>query len=447
MSALLLALLAPAALWAPSGLPDAPLTPDDCVRVALERSARVAEAEAKVAGFKALLAEVQANYGPRLQATGWLAPMFTVKGDALGPVENRWQSLSDWGPYTHLEALLAKPLYTFGRVEAGEAAAKARMRVEQARVTAAEAAVATEVRNLYHLHLFARSMLPSLRLGARMVDEALAKAEAMYAAGEGVTQVDLSRLRYGQAEVRRLTRIAEDGAELALQALKHTMRLPRDTDLRLAWDRLPVPEPIPGLAPSLEVAAQHRPEWIMLRAGEQAALSLEEAERLANAPAVFIAGTFNLDWAPTRDDSDNPYHRDPYNLITGGAAVGLQWDFQPARASARAAGARAQGAEVAALRAFAETGIPLEVFRAHQTLTQQADLAKQARAGVKATRKWLTFAGAAYQSGTGDARDVLEGLVALLSAKRTYYEHLRGYHDARADLARATGRHRPGDTP
>lgn len=433
------------ALLAPATLPDAPLTPDDCVRIALERSGTVAEAEAKVAGFKALLAEVQANYGPRLQATGWIAPMFTVKGDALGPVENRWKSLSDWGPYTHLEALLTKPLYTFGRVEAGEDAARARMRVEQARVTAAEAAVATEVRTLYHLHLFAKSMLPSLDLGARMVDEALAKAEAMYAAGEGITQVDLSRLRYGQSEVRRFTRIARDGAALALDALKHTMRLPRDAQIRLAWDRLPVPSPIPGLAPSLERAAKHRPEWIMLREGEKAALSLAEAERLANAPAVFIAGTFNVDWAPTRDDSDNPYHRDPYNLITGGAAVGLQWDFQPLRARARSDRARAQGAEVTALRAFAETGIPLEVFRAHQAVTQQADLAQEARAGVKATRKWLTFAGAAYQSGTGDARDILEGLIALLSAKRTYYEHLRGYHDARADLARATGRHRPGD--
>lgn len=57
----------------------------------------------------------------------------------------------------------------------------------------------------------------------------------------------------------------------------------------------------------------------------------------------------------------------------------------------------------------------------------------------------MTFSANAYQAGTGEARDVLEGLVALLGAKRTYYQHLRGYHDARADLARATGHFQPGD--
>jgi outer membrane protein TolC len=436
---LLLALLAPAVV------PDAPLTPDDCVRLALAQNAQIEEAEAKVAGARALLRAVEANYGPRLNAVGWVAPMFTVEGSALGPVTRRWKSPGDWGPYVHLESVLAKPLYTFGRVEAGEEAARARLRVEQARVTAAEAAIATEVRTLYHAHLFARSMLPSLKLGARIVGEALEKAEAMYAAGEGITQVDLGRLRYGQSEVQRLTRIAEDGAALALDALKHTMRLPHSTPLTLAWARLPAPDALPALADAQAEALEHRPEWAMLREGEAAAQALARAERLANAPTVFAAGTFNFDWAPTRDDSDNPYHRDPFNIVTGGVAVGLQWDFQPLRARARAESAEARGAEVMALKAFAQTGIPLEVFRAHQMASQQGALARQAKIGVKAARKWFTFAGNAYKSGTGDARDILEGLVSLLSAKRTYYQHLRGHHDARAHLARATGRHRPGD--
>lgn len=247
-------------------LPTGALTPDDCVRIALERSARIAEADAKVAGIKATLASVQAQYGVRLQATAWLAPMFTVNGDALRPVERRY-GWRDWGPYAHLEAVLAKPIYTFGRVEAGERAAHARLRVERARVDAARAAVATEVRRLYHLHVFTRSMLPSLKLGARMVDEALAKAEALHAAGEGVTQADLGRLQFGR--------------------------------------------------------------------------------------------------------------------INGGVAIGLQWDYQPARSQAAVDAARAREAEVQSLKAFAATGIPLEVYRAHQSLVQQAELAKLTKQSVK----------------------------------------------------------------
>jgi outer membrane protein TolC len=424
------------------------LTPDDCVRIALRQSAGIAQAEAKVRLVKARLAEVEANYGPQLQALTWLAPMFTVRGDAFSPTVDRAYGWRDWGPYAHLEARLALPLYTFGRIEAGEIAARAQVRIAKARVQLAHAAIATEVRTLYHLHLFALSMRPTLDLARRMVADALTQAEAMYAAGKGITQVDLGRLRYGEAEVIRLTRVADDGAALALEALKHAMGVPRATTLRLAWTRLPRPEgEVPPLTEVLRIASGERPEWRMLADGEMAALSLEDAEQLANAPTVFIAGTFNADWAPTRDGSDNPYHNDPFNRINGGVAVGMNWDFQPARASARAEGARARGAEVTALRAFARTGIPLEVVRAHQTLTREQALVETSRAAVKATRKWVTFAGSAWQTGTGEARDILEGLVALLGAKRTYYNHLRGYHDAQADLTRATGRVHPQGEP
>lgn len=435
MNLLVLALLAnPPAL-------SAPLTPDDCVQIALRQSAPAAQAEAKVRLVKARLAEVEANYGPQLQALTFLAPMFTVRGDAFAPTVERAYGWRDWGPYAHLEARLAQPLYTFGRVEAGERAARAQVRVEQARVRVAHAAIAAEVRTLYHLHLFALSMRPTLDLAKRTVDEALTQAEAMYAAGKGITQVDLGRLRYGEAEIIRLTRIADDGAALALEALKHTMGVPRTTPITLAWERLPRPEgDALSLAAVLKIAADARPEWQMLTDGATAALSLEDAERLADAPTVFVAGTFNVDWTPTRDGSDNPYHNDPFNRINGGVAVGLQWDFQPLRSRARAQVAQARGAEVTALRAFAQTGIPLEVSRAHQAVTQQRALIETSRGAVKATRKWVTFAGSAWQTGTGDARDILDGLVALLGAKRTYYDHLRAYHDAQADLARAIGR-------
>ena len=51
----------------------------------------------------------------------------------------------------------------------------------------------------------------------------------------------------------------------------------------------------------------------------------------------------------------------------------------------------------------------------------------------------MTFAAAAYASGTGEARDVLEGVAAYLLAKKAYYDHLLGAFQARADLEQAIG--------
>ncbi|MBI3179615.1 MAG: hypothetical protein HYZ27_08125, partial [Deltaproteobacteria bacterium] len=98
----------------------APLNADDCVKVALAKSAAIEEAAAKVREYEALLSEVESIFYPKLVATGFVAPMFTVatqSGD-IDTYERRWKSAGDWGPYTRLEALLAQPLYTFGRAAA-----------------------------------------------------------------------------------------------------------------------------------------------------------------------------------------------------------------------------------------------------------------------------------------------------------------------------------------
>ncbi len=424
-------------LAAPAGL-----SADQCVDAALEGSAQVAEARAKVRGWRARLAEVEAIHYPKLAAIHWVAPMFTVTGSALDKDVER--DYGRWGPYTHLQAQLAWPIYAFGRISEGEDAAKHRALVEEAQVRVVRNTVALEVRKLYYLHLYARSMLPSLDLGLEALDGAIEQAQEMYAEGSGdVTQADIAKLQYGHAELIRLRRVASDGAELALSALKHAMGRPESEPLVLAEERLPTDiDAPPTLAESLRAAAEGRPEWDQLNHGERAALSLASAESLTDAPARFVAGQIEWNYAPTRDDTDNPYHYDPYNDVFGGVALGLKWDFDPAASRAKVEGAAALQDEVAALRRFAATGIPLQVRKAHQALVRHGEMASYTQKGEKAARKWMTFAGAAYRTGTGEARDVLEGLVAFLQAKNTRYETLRDYHVARAELLYATGRGR-----
>lgn len=429
------------ALWVALAAPPEAWTAEQCVVYALDHSPKIAEAAAKVREYEARLAEVESIFWPKIDALGFVAPMFTVQGSALEPDVRR--DYTRWGPYTRLQATLAWPLFTFGRGSHGEDAAAARADVERARLREARNVLALEVRRLYYLRLFALSMLPSLDLAARLVGEAEEKAQALYDAGTGeVTQADLMKLRYGALEVQRYTRVARDGADLALAALKHTLGLPEEAALALADERLPdLPAaPPPDLAALLREAAEQRPEWAQIKHGRQATLSLESAEKLANAPVLALAGQIEAAWAPTRDDTPNPYHYDPYNDLAGGVALALKWDFDPALASAKAAGARALQDQVEALSRFAATGIPLQVRKAHQEVQRARDLAAITDETVKAGRKWLTFSAAAYRTGTGDARDVLEGLVAFLQARRTHYEQLRDYYTAEAELWFAVGR-------
>ncbi len=430
-----------------SAQPVEKLTADRCVELALKDSGIVGEAEGKVTEWAGKLAEVQSVYYPKLIGLGYVAPLYRLS--PLNPdqhvalQQDVRRDFFSWGPYVHLQAILAKPFYTFGRAEAGEKAATERLEVERARLEQTKNVVALEVKKLYYLHLYAKSFKPSFDLARRVLDEAEVKAKEMYEKGSGnVTQVDLQKLRYGAIELEKYRVQADIGAELALAGLKHTMGLPQDAKIELADEVLPDPpeDALPPLAELIQLAWQHRPEAAQLRHGEAAAMSLEEAERLSSMPVAFVAGQLDLNWTPMWPDSNNPYHWDRFNDITPGIAVGLQFDVDLWKTWAKEKSARGLIKQVAGLKKFADTGIPMEVRKAYDEAVQAKKLLELSDQGAAAGRKWLTFAGAAYVAGTGEAKDVLEGLVAYLTAKKSYYDALRDLHTARATLLYTTGR-------
>jgi outer membrane protein TolC len=418
------------------------VTPDEAVAIALRDSGQILEAEGKLQEWVGRLAEVQSVFYPKLMGVGYAAPMFRVRNKPdLRTAADVERDFSEWGPYLHLQAVLAQPLYTFGRAAAGKQAASARVEVERARLVQARTTLALEVRRFYYLHLYAHSMRPALDNAREVLDKAQTKAKQEYERNTGkVTNVDIQRLAFASSELEKFRIQAEIGEELALAAMKHTMGLPQDAPIVAADEMLPdPPETVPALPTLLKQASESRPEWAQIRHGKQGALSLAQAEKLANAPVVFLGGQFNADWTPMRPDIKNPYFWDPYNQVFGGVALGLMFDLDPAKARAKAQQARALHTQVEGLERFARTGIPMEVRRAHDEAVQSKRIATVAEQGATAARKWMIFAGAAFATGTGEAKDVLEGLAAYLQAKRSHYEALQNMQIALAQLLYVTG--------
>jgi len=420
---------------------------EDCAAVAVRDSGLVAEASAKVAEWQARLKEVEAVFYPKLTAIAYASPLFGYRRSAFddrfvlqpGADYREWDR---WGPFLRFEGLLVQPIYTFGQAAAGKRAAAERLEVEKARLAQARSAVALEVAQYLYLHLYVRSLGPTLEFARKTLDEAEATAKEMYEKADGkVTNVDLMKLRYAATELEKYRLQARIGLPLSLAALRHTMGLPESEPLELADQVLPAAsdEPLAPLAELVRTAWEKRPEASQLRHGRIAALSLEEAERLAMWPVLAVAGQFVAAWSPVRPDDPNPFDSDPYNDVSGGLALAMKWDLDPAKASAKAAQAHAVAEQVKALEKFASTGIPLEVRKARDDLDQARQTAALSEEGAVATRKWLVFAAAAYASGTGETRDVLEGLAAFVGARKAQYDGLLAVHLARARLAWATG--------
>jgi outer membrane protein TolC len=422
------------------------LSRQECVKVALKTNASIHEAGARIKQWSARLAEVRSYYYPKLVATAFVSPMFSMDfGDITSTTRDiRWKSIDEWGPYLGVEASVIQPLYAFGRIRRGEDAARQRLLMEQAAMQITESKVALEVRKLHALYLYARSVKPSLLNGLEILGEASKRAQAMYdkATGE-VSQVDLMKLRYGLSELNKLKITASSGEKMAFAALKHAMGWPESHALQLAQQGLPrrgLKAALPSLATCLSEAAANRPEWRQLKHGKQSALALADAEILANAPTLALAATTKLTWAPTVENTHNLYHRDEFNDVFGGLAFVVRFDLDPWKSSARQNHALAIHDQVEALHRFAATGIPLQVRQAHHRVDDLEKLGELSKDGVLATKRWLSFALTAFESGTGEARDVIEGVVAHLQAKNSSYESIRDHLIAQAQLNHAMGK-------
>jgi len=425
-----------------------PLTADDCVAIALAHSAQVDQAEARVKQYQARLREVQSIFYPKLMGLALLAPMFGVDatfndGGVLQSYDRDYH-ISAWGPYLHLEAILAQPFYTFGRAKAGRRAASSLIEVERARLREAQHVVALEVHRFYYMHLFASSMLPSLNNATEILVAAQADAQEMYDQATGdVTKVDLMKLEYAGTELAKMLLVAEQGSGMALSALKHTMGLDDSVEIELADRKLPrLPktlemEPLPDLM--LEASIE-RPEWAQLDHGKEAALAWKQAERLADAPVLALAGQVKADWAPSRTDADSPYYQDPYNQLIGGVGLAIQFNLDPAKSLARADVAEFTHEEVEAMESFASTGLPLQLKKAYEDVQLYYELTELSADGARATKKWMTFAAAGYTTGTVESKDLLEGIAAYMKGKAGHYENLSKFHIALAELEYAIGR-------
>jgi outer membrane protein len=433
-----------------------PIGVDDCVAAALQDNATLGGQGAKVHEMQARLDAVRSIFWPKLVGVALVAPMYTVRGNGYSnSYELHYGSLSDWGAYTNLDLTVVQPLFSFGRATAGAQAAHEQLKVERAKLDEVRAQVALEVRTLYYTHLFAQSMLPTLEQAIGVLAKARGHASALYDKGTGeVTQVDLAKLDYGSSEAKRFLLIAQNGASLAKVALQHVMGQSSTTALILQDRTMPPRQQVPPLTTfdgrslppeeiSLEIlqrtADLQRSEWQQLYHGKKAARAWQRAEKLANLPVLFLAGQVRYGYAPTRDRDSNPWHFDNYNTASGGVALGLKFDLDPALAAAKAQQAAATEERVEALHRQAQTGIAVQVRKAHDELQQARQTTDISEAGLVATRQWMTSAANAYQTNMGEARDLLEGLAAYVQAKRSLMESLRSYHLAAAELRHAVG--------
>ncbi len=424
----------------------------------------VAAAAQATAGVEAQLEEAERMKWPSGELTSVLAPMTEVKCstgdealDSLGKdyrLDHCWNTNFSFesdqmfkaitnikGVFTRTEFKLVQPIYTFGKLAAGEAAATQGVEASRGREAGAVADVEQKVRKAYWGAKLARELQSTLKEGLDYLDEAQKKIEEELAEGSGDASVtDRLRLRAVRAEVEARMLEAQRGADLARAGLRTLIGANAPADLDVDDGELEALSiPSRPLAHYTQAAVSYRPEVQALEHLAATKRALADLEWRRQYPDLAMVFTARYAYANSVDHPNNAFFDNPYNSAGAGIAALLRMPLDLGPKNARAHRFAAEASEADLKRQEALDGIAFEVEKTYSELQESARRIKTVQKGEKASRQWIAAIMQNMAVGVAEAKDFSDALLAFFQARVRYLQSIYDFNVAVADLSRATG--------
>jgi outer membrane protein len=423
--------------------PQAVLTLDDCIRMALKAPPELGEAQSDIDLATSKLDEAKSYRFPKLELTTLVGPAPIARKDAITPIIKTDEPLFSVNALTWFasaDATIIQPLYTFGKISENMKAATHGIEVDRSRKEQRANEVVQKVHEYYNGLLLAREMKELVLEVQEILVSAREKAQKLLDQGsETVDEMDLYKLDAFSGEAAKYLEEAKKGEALALAALRARLGLPVDARLEIANERLVIVDvEIPPLETYLENARRRRPEFHQISEGLKARTALVEAAKANYYPDIFLGVLFSWAYSDERDRIQNPYINDQFNHLNAGIALGARWKLDFGITDAKVAGERAQYNRLLSTREYADANIPLQVKKYYLDLIEARNSAKATRGAYLNAKKWAVTAIANFDFGMGPAKDIFEALQAYSSMRADFFKSIYNYRIAAANLDYAT---------
>ena len=366
----------------------------------------------------------------------------TGTDDAVGTGPGGFlKAITPVGVFTRTELKLVQPIYTFGKLSAGVAAAESGVKASQERQGGLLADLELNVRRAYWGAKLARAIQATLNEGSGYLDQAQKKIEAELSDGSGDASVtDRLRLRTMRSEIDARILEAKRGADLARSGLRALIGpdAPADLDVDEAEiDALAIPDRTIGQYE--DAALQNRPEVKALQYLVASKRALAQLETRRQYPDLVLIGTAAYAYASSVDTPKNSYYNDPFHTLGAALAAGFRMPLDLGVKNARAIRLRADADESEQRRREAMSGISFEVEKAHTELKEAGERMKVVERGEKASKQWIAAIAQNLAVGLAEAKDFSDALMAFFQARVRYAQSMYDYNIAAAALTRATG--------
>jgi len=411
------------------------LTLADALARSAQASHRLAESRARVDVAQAKLSEREAADRPSVAAlAGYTRTNHVDEFVVPGPTGVPRVLYPDVPDNYRTRLDLQWPIYSGGRVDALERAARADASAAGADLAAAQADLRLETARAFWALVTARATVGVLEEGVTRAEAQLSDARQRFSAGlvppndTASAEAQLSRQRMLLIEARNQREAAT--ADLArLIGIETSQPIEPADALELGPD---APRDVAAL---VAAARQSRPELQALQRRADAAAAQQAAAQAGRHLAIAIGG--GVDYASPNPKIFPRADRWQASWDAGVSASLPLWDAGRTAADV----AQAAGAAEAARQRLADFDSTLAVDVRQRVLDIASGRAAVAAAGdaVRAAAEARRVVGERYRAGVISQTEVLDAEVALLQAQLDRTRALANVHLAEARLARALG--------
>jgi outer membrane protein TolC len=342
--------------------------------------------------------------------------------------------------FFRVDVALTQPLFTWGRLDAAEAAAKAGVKAREMLLQDTASQLQLRVIQLFWGEALARRLLHiAVDVEHTMVDVDKKIDKAIAEGSDGAKPTDRYKLDLYKAELRRRKADAQKGLESAHAGLAASLAVLPE---QLAVKDVPLPVPqteVPDLQAARSAAERQRPDVAALDQAIAARTAEVKAAKAARLPALFLGGAFAFAYAPNRDIQTNPWVSDYFNTLGGGVALGIRQDLSFPMLNAQVEKARAERAALERQREGLLRLVQVQVEGAVADLKAAVERFQAAQSAIKTGKTWYRSASLDFAAGLVEAKDLIEAYGAHVETQVTEAQATYELVVARARLDQVTG--------
>ena len=408
---------------------------EEAVRRGLETSHRIAEAVARGEAADAVVGERRAAALPQLAAqAGYMRTNHVEAFGVLLP-NNQLRVIYPDIPDNYRARLdLQWPIYTGGRLDALERAARIDATASADEIATARGDLTLEITRAYWALVTATESLRVVQESVTRIDAHLRDVRNQLAAGV-VAPNEVFTVEAQESRQRMLTVQARGMRDVAEAELARLVGAAPGTPIEPAAAFDPGPPPAVPLDVMLDAAREKRPERAALAKRVSAANERQRAAAAGTKPTVAVGGGF--DYA-----RPNPriFPREAAWRTSWDASVNVNWPlFDGGRARSEIAEAAASARAVEARLADFDAALAVEIRQRVTEIVSARAAIDAASDAVRSAAEARRVLGDRFAAGVATSTDVLDAQVALLQAELDRTQAVATAHLADARLTRALG--------